>query len=66
LIFQGPRDWIGHHLARQESQQKIQMLTEEVFDGRETSKEEASSVQALGDSSQAGIYHKVQSLSSFR
>ncbi|KAJ1119282.1 hypothetical protein NDU88_007468, partial [Pleurodeles waltl] len=39
FTFQGPRNWIGHHLAGRESQQKVQVLAEEVFDGPETSKQ---------------------------
>ncbi|KAJ1118426.1 hypothetical protein NDU88_006617 [Pleurodeles waltl] len=55
-----------HHFAGQESQERVRVLDEEVFDGPETSKQEASSIQALGDSSRVGICHKVQSLSSLR
>ncbi|KAJ1113405.1 hypothetical protein NDU88_001651 [Pleurodeles waltl] len=28
LSFQGPRDWIGHHLSEQESLQRLQVLAE--------------------------------------
>ncbi|KAJ1191581.1 hypothetical protein NDU88_000897 [Pleurodeles waltl] len=28
LFFQGPRDWIGHHLSEQESLQRLQVLAE--------------------------------------